>query len=139
MCRDKISCRLAIESRSAISHGSRPFTDKGPLVGTRVCVGIVANILPVLPWLHCDKFVGEALVFVVVDCDVHGIVVGRSQPAVVGTGILKPILDNSNTAVRVSSLLVESVALVGLDVVKVELAGQRLVDKLDSCDHVVVR
>ena len=91
-----------------------------------------------LPRKHFDKLIGKDLIFVVIDSNVHGVVVGRGQPAIVAAWVLETILNDSDTAGRVGSLLVESVALVRLDLVKVELARQGFVDELDTSNDIVV-
>lgn len=91
-----------------------------------------------LPRLHGDKVVGEHLVLMVVDGDILCIVVRYRQESVVAAWIPETILNDDDTALRVLALLVVSVPLESLNLVKIELGSQRLVDKLDTGNDVVI-
>lgn len=67
---------VAVQGRRAVGHGGGPFADDGPFVRAGVDARVVADVLPVLPGLHGDELVGEALVLVVVEGDPLGVVVG---------------------------------------------------------------
>jgi len=57
---------VPIQRRCAIGHRGRPLADEGPLVGARVRVRVVADVLAMLPGGHFDEGGREDLVFVVV-------------------------------------------------------------------------
>jgi len=130
--------KLTVQGCSTVGHGSSPLTDKGPLVGTRVGSNVVADVLSVLPRQHSDKLVGEDLVLVVVDSDIHVVVVRYRQEAIVAAWVLETVLDDDNAGLRVLALLVVAVVLESPDIVIVELRDQRLVDKLDTGNDIVV-
>ena len=74
---------VAIERSGAVGHGRGPLANDEPLVAASAVGGdVITDELAVLPGLHGGKVVVEDLVFVVVDDDVLGVVVGRAEEAV---------------------------------------------------------
>lgn len=129
---------IAVESGCAVGHGTGPFTDDGPLVRARVYVCVVADVLAVLPWLHGHEVVAEAGVLVVINDDPLGVVVGRSQEAVEGVCVLEAVVEHEDTGLRDVALVAVRIAVVLAGSFWVESRIQRLVERLNRGNDVVV-
>lgn len=129
---------VAVQCGGAVGHGGAPFANEGPLVGARVDVCVVADVLSVLPGLHSDELVGEALVLVMVDGHVLSVVVRGSQESIVAAGVLETVLHHHGPILRYGTLVAVAVTHELLVLVQVELREERLVQQLDAGNDVVV-
>ncbi|KAI6804562.1 glycoside hydrolase family 5 protein [Hortaea werneckii] len=127
---------VAVQRRGAVGHGRRPFADDGPFVRAGVDARVIADVLAMLPGLHGNELVGEALVLVVIHGDPLGVVVGWRQPAVVGRWVTESIVDDLRALVAITITL-ELGSHIEIDSVA-GVSGEGFVKKLDTSDDIIV-
>jgi hypothetical protein len=104
---------VAVKRSRTVGHGRGPLADDEPLVAPgRVSGCVVADELAVLPGRHGGEVVAEDLVFVVVDDDVLGVVVGWAEEAVPGLGGGEAVVEDDGGVAGLADG-VEAVAVVG--------------------------